>query len=89
MTQTVQQLRQAGHSLREISRLLSISRNSVRKLIKQTPAATHEPPRRETRHEEYLPIIQTLLAECRGNLVRVYERLQAEHGISFAYSTLT
>ncbi len=48
--QTIQQLQQAGHSLREISRLLGLSRNSVRKLSRQKQAepaelihAKHEP----------------------------------------------
>ena len=35
MMHTAQQLHEAGHSLREISRLLGISRHSVRRLIRQ------------------------------------------------------
>jgi transposase len=88
MAQTVQQLHQAGQSLREISRLLNLSRNSVRKLLKKTDAE-HEPERIYARHEPYVPLIMTLLNECGGNLVRVRERLAQEHQLSLAYSTLT
>ena len=88
MAQTVQQLHQAGQSLREISRLLGLSRNSVRKLLKK-PDGDHEPERIYAQHEPYLPLIVALFNECGGNLVRVRERLAQEHQLSLAYSTLT
>lgn len=43
----------------------------------------------KSRHEEYLPLIKTLLSECRYNLVRVHERLSLEHQVTLPYSTLT
>jgi transposase len=86
---TVQQLREAGRSLREISQLMGMSRNTVRKLLKKQPGGDHETQRITARHEQMLPVIKELLKECRGNLVRVCERLIQEHQLSVAYSTLT
>ncbi len=36
-----------------------------------------------------MPLIKTLIPECRGNLVRVHERLTIEYQATLAYSTLT
>lgn len=85
---TVQRLREAGRSLREISELLNMSRNTVRRLLK-TPLGDHGPQRIVKRHDQMLPVIKELLKECRGNLVRVHERLAQEHQLSIPYSTLT
>jgi transposase len=88
--------------LREISRLLGISRNSVRRLIRQKDQETESTDHSElsdqqkafarqkySRHEAHLSLIKTLLTECRNNLVRVHERLAGEHQVVLPYSTLT
>jgi IS30 family transposase len=67
LAHTIQQLHQANHSLREISRLLGISRNSVRRLIRQKSVALADSPELEdpksivaqsksSRYEEHLPL---------------------------------
>ena len=84
LTQTILQLHQAGQSKREISRLLKISRNTVRKLLAQdTLSSTKE------HGEELTMLIKSLITTCRGNLVRVQEILEQQHQHKIAYSTLT
>jgi len=75
-----------GVSLREISRTLKVSRNTVRSVIKRgsTPEAV-----RESRYTEHLPEIKALFRECKGNAVRVREELESRHGIAIPYQTLT
>jgi orotate phosphoribosyltransferase-like protein len=88
MIQTVKQLREAGRSLREISQLLSMSRNTVRQLLKKKD----DDPKQErisAQHESSVPLIKELLKECGGNLVRVHEQLTQDHQLPLAYSTLT
>jgi transposase len=88
MIQTVQQLREAGRSLRQISQLLGMSRNTVRQLLKKKDEIPTQ-ERSTAKQDQYLPIIQELLSACRGNLVRVHERLREDHQLSLPYSTLT
>lgn len=82
-----------GISSREIAKDLGISRNSVRKVFKNGPA---EPcgQQRSTCLDEQLESIQRFYAECRGNLVRVKEKLEEElkrqgKELQASYPTLT
>jgi transposase len=72
--------------LREISRTLQVSRNTVREIIRNGDA---EHPEKESKYVEHLPIIKELFKECRGNVVRVAEELDSRHGILIPYQTLT
>ncbi len=79
-------LRRKGHSLRRISRLLSLSRDSVRKVVR---VGSDEPPiilrsRKLSAHRER---IAHMLAEFDGNLVKVHRAL-ADAGTSVRYSTV-
>ncbi|MGH7788824.1 MAG: IS21/IS408/IS1162 family transposase [Candidatus Binatia bacterium] len=78
-------LQAQGLSLRAISRTLRLSRNTVRRILRE--------PRRD--HAEAAPCDEAMLARLRvafgrvgGNVVRVQELL-AEDGHAVAYSTLT
>lgn len=72
--------------IREISRLLQVSRGTVRRVIRQPePSACHK----ADRDEDLLALIEPLLARCRGNVVRLQELLSDEHHLEVAYSTLT
>lgn len=78
-------LKAQGHSLREISRLLNLSRNTVRRILRQpTPAA----PAERTRIDAPIDRIAAAFAQARGNAVRA-QQLLAEDGIAVAYSSLT
>lgn len=75
-----------GVGLREISRTLKVSRNTVRNIIKNGGATEVVRP---AKYVESLPIIKELFRECRGNSVRVREELELRHGILIPYQTLT
>lgn len=74
-----------GKSGREIGRLLALSRNTVRRILRAPePAGTETLPC----DEETLVKLKAAFAQARGNAVRVQELL-ADEGIDIAYSTLT
>jgi len=73
-------------SLREISRILKVSRNTVRSVIKSGVATEVARP---TKYIKHLPLIKELFRECRGNVVRVREELESRHGIAIPYQTMT
>lgn len=81
----VRTLAAQGQSLREISRLLQLSRNTVRRILRgsEPPAEATTPA--DTPHREQL---EPLYERARGNVVRVQQML-GEQGQSVAYSTLT
>jgi len=64
--------------------LLSVSRNSVRRVIKGVA-----PQDRTSRYEDLLPVVQEHFHFCKGNAVRMQELLYDKHGIDIPYSTLT
>jgi transposase len=78
-------LHEKGMKIRQISRTLGVSRNTVRKVVQ----GRHEGHTRSTTpFEEHLPLIKETYLFCKGNIVRVAEMLQ-DRGISIGYSTLT
>jgi transposase len=83
----VLRLKKAGHGTRAIARALKISRGAVKEILK---AATDEVPTisRLEKAEPHEPRIRDLYQECKGNLVRVHEELQAQK-IDLSYQALT
>ena len=81
------ELRRQGHGFRTIAGALGVSRKSVKKVLAQ---GTTEVPRIERKADldPHIDRIRELYTECRGNLVRVWEEMEAE-GTKSAYSTLT
>ncbi len=84
--QTILELRQQGTPVREIGRLLRVSRNTVRGVLRKTDKEPHNPTRKWPLAISRLP---ELYSRTRGNAVRIQELLQEEHGITIPYSTLT
>jgi len=83
---TVRGLRTQGHSLREISRLLAMSRNTVRRILREPAGdAGGEPLPCD---EATLVRLKAAFTLARGNVVRVRELL-ADDGLEVPYSTLT
>jgi len=82
-----------GYGVRRIARELKLSRNSVRRVILSgvvEPAMAE----RTSQLEEHLEAIQQFYAECKGNLVRVREKLEealSKRGekLQASYSALT
>ena len=84
---TILELHAQGVGRREIARLLGVSRQSIRRVLK---ANSTEIPKIE-RAEKAAPFRQQileLLPQCKGNLVRVHEELAAA-GAEFSYQALT
>ena len=78
-------LHQEGMAVREISRRLSLGRNTVRRIIAQEGRA----PARAFTPDIDPELLRRLYAECNGYVQRVWEKLQEEHGLKIKYSTLT
>lgn len=86
MVQAIVSLKDKGIGVREISRILGVSRNTVRKVLRGQRSDTVQ---RASRYESLAPLIQETLAFCKGNAVRVQELLREAHGQDIPYSTLT
>ena len=78
-------LQAKGHSLREISRSLALSRNTVRRILRQPNRTADETAPCD---EATLVRLKTAFARAHGNVVRVQELL-ADDGLAVRYSTLT
>ena len=81
----VRALQAQGHSLREISRLLSLSRNTVRRILRQPDRNIAQAAPCD---EATLLRVKAAFGRARGNVVRVRELL-ADDGLDVHYSTLT
>lgn len=73
--------------MRAIAKTLSLSRNAVREVVRSGQVAVPDLERDE-RLSQSLNLIRGMYDDCRGNLVRVAEKL-AELGVETGYSTLT
>ena len=76
-----------GVSKREIARVLQLSRQTVRKVLRSNSTQVPEIQRAE-KAEPHRQQILELLSTCKGNLVRVHEELQAQ-GAVLSYPALT
>ncbi|MBC8459370.1 MAG: helix-turn-helix domain-containing protein [Deltaproteobacteria bacterium] len=84
--ETILTLHLKGVAIREISRILNISRNTVKRVLRgkgNSPSQTSSP------YEEIKPIILELFKPCRSNVVRISEILQEKYGCVIPYSSLT
>ena len=82
---TVRALQAQRHSLREISRILALSRNTVRRILRQPDRSVAETAACD---EATLARLKAAFERARGNVVRVQEVL-ADDGLDVRYSTLT
>ena len=76
-----------GVAKREIARVLGVSRVAVRKVLRSNSTTVPE-LRRPEKAEPYRQQILELFDQCKGNLVRVHEELQAG-GVELSYAALT
>jgi transposase len=82
---SVRTLQAQGHSLHEISRLLRLSRNTVRRILRApaTPKATGAAQAAVQQR------LEAVYARAQGNAVRMAQILASEYDTQLAYSTLT
>ena len=85
--QAILRLATEGHGVRAIAQALSVSRNSVRRVLRDGHARVPSLERLESALPYHDQILDLHL-RCQGNLVRVNEELEAI-GIHLGYSTLT
>ncbi len=79
-------LKTQGRALREISRALKVSRNTVRRTLRAPPA---KPPQEDPQHQGIIERLPDLYRRCKGNAVRIREILKDEYQLDVAYSSLT
>jgi hypothetical protein len=86
--QTILTLREAGNGIRAIARTLAISRLAVKRVLADGRAS---PPllERAEKAEAHRDDILALVAECKGNLVRVHEELETRGVVTLSYPALT
>jgi transposase len=82
--QAIGSLHQQGIPIRQIGKILKISRNTIKRVIRGRLQA----PRRESPLEELMPAIREVFTAVKGNVVRIMEILK-DRGHSIPYSTLT
>ena len=80
-------LHQEGMPVREISRRLNISRNTVRRIVKQKRVVS--PSQREDKIQIDRELLERVYRDCEHWIQRVHEKLLEEEGIQIGYSTLT
>ncbi len=84
--QAILEMADKGVSIREISRIMKVARNTVRNVIKKGKKPV---PTRESSYSQHLEVIKELYRECQGNAVRVFEELASRHDITIPYQSLT
>ncbi len=79
-------LHKDGMGIKDISRRLEVSRNTVRTIVKQQG---NEPDLvREDKIIIEPHLLRKLYSQCNGYIKRVHEKLTEEEGVEIAYSTL-
>jgi transposase len=83
---SVRTLQAQGHPLREISRLLRLSRNTVRRILREQTAPVARAGALDQAMQQRL---KEVYERAKGNAVRMGQILAAEYDQWLAYSTLT
>ena len=84
--EAIRALQQQGRPLREISRALGVSRNTVRRVLRHK---SPKPSREDPGQQAIVAVLPEIYLRCKGNGVRIREVLKDEYDIEVAYSTLT
>lgn len=84
--QAILSLYQRGVQIRQISQILKLSRNTIRRVIR---GKWREGPQRPSSYEELSPLIREIFHSSKGNAIRIQEILESEYGRNIPYSTLT
>ena len=83
----IYQLHLAGTPLHDISRQFRVSRNSVRRIIRQQGAMPQTV--RKDKIQIDAELLRRLYGECEGWVQRIHEKLLEEEKIQVSYPTLT
>jgi len=80
-------LHEEGMGIREISRRLRLSRNTVRAIIEHKGSVPDAP--RKDKKQIDPELLRRLYTECKGWVQRIHEKLREQENIHVGYSTLT
>ncbi len=80
----IRTLKRQNTPIRKIARMLKISKNTVKKVLRGQIS-----PAQEDKEVPNLDVIRELFEKCGGNAIRVHELLAEKHQIAIGYSTLT
>ena len=69
--QAIMSLYQRGVPMRQISQILKLSRNTIRRVLR---GKWQQRPQRASPYEELFPIIRELFSRSQGNVIRVQSR---------------
>ena len=83
--QAIMSLHERGVHIRQISQILKVSRNTVKRVIR---GEWRDTPQRQSSYEEISDLVREVFALTKGNVVRVREILES-NGHEVPYSTLT
>lgn len=84
--QAIISLHQRGVGIRQISKILKISRNTVKRVVQGKWQDTLQ---RQSSYEDISDIVREAFASTEGNAVRVQEILESQYDRKVPYSTLT
>ena len=87
LRQAIRLLAAQGRPLRQISRALKVSRNTIRRVLREREQPNAPP--QDPRVQSITALLPDLYRHCKGNAVRIGEVLEDRYGIEIAYSTLT
>jgi transposase len=85
--EAILRLKKQGHGARPIARMLGVSRGAVKEVLKDGTSEVPELERASQCEPHHARIVE-LLPPCKGNLVRVHEKL-VEEGAELSYQALT
>jgi Homeodomain-like domain len=87
--QSILKMHAAGNAIRDISRKLRLSRNTIRNVIRQGVVENNRRIEESKIKQDVLQILPDLFKRCCGNAVRIKEILQEEYKKTIGYSTIT
>ncbi|MEO5351040.1 MAG: IS21 family transposase [Magnetococcus sp. YQC-3] len=85
LRQTILTMHQNSVAVRQIARVLKLSRNTVREVVRNDG----EPSPPASRQQQATKLLPEVYRRCQGNAVRIREVLQGEYSLEVPYSTLT
>jgi len=83
----IKELFKQGMSKRAIAKHLKISRTTINKVISNPE--TRPSPNKSSKYDPYIDQVREYFNECKGNVVRVQEKLFSQNNISIPYQSLT
>ena len=89
INEALRTLHAQGRSIRALSRQLGLSRNTVRRLLRQPPPTQDDVAALPPIDPERRALISALFERVEGNVVRLREILAQHHHLLVPYSTLT